>query len=109
MKEPEKHLSLPVIADFSYACLVKCATHFTKHHTEVFSSASHLPFDVLQGKRMPSFKSDIYSLAQLMVNLGRKLPSNTSLDKARMLKSAAIQIRACTPHTLPRLTEEFIS
>ena len=46
MKDPESFWSLPVIVDFSYACLAECATHFIKHHKKLFSTTSHLPVDV---------------------------------------------------------------
>ena len=109
MKEPETYFSLPVIVDFSSACLESTAMHLNIHHREKFSKTNHLPIDVLNGKRKPSFSSDIYSFACLMANSGKRLSCYTPLDKRQLVEATSFKLKDSTRQCFARIIERFLS
>ena len=63
----------PVIIDFSCACHITSAKLLSQYFQEMFKSSAHLPRDVVEGKRVPSYNSDLYSIGVLISHFSGRL------------------------------------
>jgi len=92
---------VPVLAEFSCACPATKAGYLTAYFQERFAVTKHLPPDVLNGKVLPSFKSDIFSFGKLVSNMANHLGDQTPPKERLCLERIVHSLFANTSGKLP--------
>ena len=100
--------SIPVIVDFSWACHKNGVQVLPKYFREKSAQTNHLPSKVIEGKRPPSFSSDIYSFGILITSIMKRIWVHTPADHKTEIEHLSFKLLSNKRDYFPTELKQFV-